>query len=89
MHRPVPNRSSFSESDYEGAALRAVFRQGFRPYIAALHVRASSSDKFVDGVPFNGPLFNSGTLSISPACLPCGVREQGQRRGFFREHLRE
>lgn len=89
MHRPVPNISSFSESDYEGAALRAVCRQGFRPHIAALHVRASSSDKFVDGVPFTGLLSHSGTLSINQVYLPCGVREQGQRRGFFREHLRE
>ena len=89
MHRPVPNRSSFSESDSEGAAQKAVCRKRSAPYIAALHVRTSSSDKFVDGVPFDSLLFNSGTLSISPACLPCGAREQGQRRGFFREHLRE
>lgn len=89
MHRPVPNRSSFSESGSKGAALRAVCRHGSCPYIAALHVRAGSSDNFVDGVPFDSLLFNSGTLSISPACLPCGAREQGQRRGFFREHLRE
>lgn len=89
MHRPVPNRSSFSESDCEGAALRAVCRQGSRPYIAALHVRASSSDKFVDGVPFNGLLFSSGTLSINQVYLLCGAREREPRRGFFREHLRE
>lgn len=89
MHRPVPNRSSFSESDSEGADLRAACRQGAGPYIAAVHVRATCSDKFVDGVAVDGLLSNLSTVSISPACLPCGAREQGQRRGFFREHLRE
>ncbi len=33
MHRPVPSRSSFSESGSEGAALRAVCRTGSGPYM--------------------------------------------------------
>lgn len=89
MHRSVTHRSSFSESDSAGADLKAACRQGTGPYIAPVHVRASSSDKFVDGVHFAGLLSNLGTVSISPAYLPCDAREQGRHCGFAREHLRE
>lgn len=89
MHRSVTHRSSFSESDSVGADLRAACRQGAGPCIAAVHVRATCSDIFVDGVPIDGLLSNLGTVSISPAYLPCGAREQGRHRGFSREHLRE